>query len=181
MWAAESGSTAKPRFVPRLAKAAAATVVLASVAVAFADSSIVVLALPDLLGQFDVSIGSVAWVVTAYNLVLAIAALALVRVAPRLEARRLALIGGMVFLVASLACAVAPGVWSLVACRAAQGLGAALLLLGALPLTRALASTPVRGSALWTGAGVFGAALGLPDEQTGSASCHSSRRPTCRR
>jgi predicted MFS family arabinose efflux permease len=157
---AESGSTARPRLALRIAKAGAATVVLASVAVAFADSSIVVLALPDLLEQFDVSIGSVAWVVTAYNIALAIAALALVRVAPRLDAARLARVGGVIFLVASLACAVAPGVWSLVAFRASQGLGAALLLLGALPLARALARTPARGSALWTGAGVFGAALG---------------------
>ena len=101
-----------------------------------------------------------AWVVTAYNLVLAVVALVLVRVAPRLDSARLALAGGVIFLVASLACSVAPEVWSLVAFRALQGLGATLLLLGALPLLRRLASTPARGSALWTGAGVFGAALG---------------------
>jgi MFS family permease len=72
----------------------------------------------------------------------------------------MALVGGAVFLAASLASAAAPELWSLNAFRAVQGLGAALLLLGALPLTRRLAATPERGSALWTGAGVLGAALG---------------------
>ena len=48
--------------------------VAASVAVAFADSSIVVLALPDLYGEFDTSIVGVAWVITSYNLVVAVVA-----------------------------------------------------------------------------------------------------------
>src|SRR5262249_41583799 len=41
---------------------------VAAVAIAFADSAIVVLALPDLLAQYDVSINGVAWVVTSYNI-----------------------------------------------------------------------------------------------------------------
>jgi hypothetical protein len=141
-------------------KAAGLAVLLAAVAVAFADSSIVVLALPGLLSSFDVSIDLVAWVVTAYNLVLALGALAFVRVGRRIDPARLALAGAGGFLGASVACALAPEIWFLIAFRAVQGLGATLLLLGALPLVRGLARTPGRGSALWTGAGVFGAALG---------------------
>ena len=52
--------------------------VAVAVAVAFADSSIVVLALPELYARFDTTIEGVAWVITSYNLVLAICALALV-------------------------------------------------------------------------------------------------------
>ena len=144
-----------------VARGLALAALLAGVAVAFADSSIVVLALPALLGQFGGSIGSVSWVVSAYNLALALVALAYARGRLRsLDARRATWIGSLVFLVASVACAFAPSAWTLVSFRAVQGAGAALLLVGALPLIRRLARTPRRGTALWAGAGVFGAALG---------------------
>ncbi|MGZ6562145.1 MAG: MFS transporter [Solirubrobacteraceae bacterium] len=134
---------------------------LALVAVAFADSSIVVLALPDLLRQFDVSITSVAWVVTAYNLSLAVVAIAYARMPSRSRhPARTERIGALVFLAASVGCAVASSVWLLVGFRVVQGAGAALVLVAALPLIRSLASTPQTGTALWAGAGVFGAALG---------------------
>ena len=48
--------------------------VAASVAVAFADSSIVVLALPDLYGAFNTSIVGVFWVITSFNPVVAVVA-----------------------------------------------------------------------------------------------------------
>ncbi|MGZ6636586.1 MAG: MFS transporter [Solirubrobacteraceae bacterium] len=134
---------------------------LALVAVAFADSSIVVLALPDLLRQFDVSITSVAWVVTAYNLSLVVVAIAYARMPSRSRhPARTERIGALVFLAASVGCAVASSVWLLVGFRVVQGAGAALVLVAALPLIRSLASTPQTGTALWAGAGVFGAALG---------------------
>ena len=49
----------------------------AAVALAFADSSIVVLGLPEILERFDAEIEGIAWVVTAYNLTVAGLALAL--------------------------------------------------------------------------------------------------------
>ena len=52
--------------------------VAAVVGLAFADSSIVVLALPQLYGQFHTSIEGVSWVLTAYNVAVAVASLALV-------------------------------------------------------------------------------------------------------
>jgi len=134
--------------------------VLGAVAVAFADSSIVVLALPDLLKEYNSSIGGVSWVVTAYNLVLALASLALVWLARQIEQRRLVLSGLVLFLAASLACGFAWNLVSLVAFRSIQGVGGALLLVGSLPLVRRLAATPARGATLWIAAGVIGIALG---------------------
>src|SRR5262249_57738289 len=131
---------------------------VAAVAIAFADSAIVVLALADLVAQYDVSINGVAWVVTSYNIALAVAAFALVFVGRRFDPARLALAGSVVFTIASLVCATAPDAWVLIAFRAVQGVAAAGLLVGALPVMTALA--PGRGAALWAGAGVFGAALG---------------------
>jgi predicted MFS family arabinose efflux permease len=144
----------------RAARALALTALLAGVAIAFADSAVVVLALPDLLKEYDASINTTAWVITGYNLALAIVALALLPLAARAGAARLALGGSAAFVVASLLCAVAPDVWLLIALRAVQGVAAAALLVGALPLARVLAATPGRGAALWASSGVFGAALG---------------------
>jgi predicted MFS family arabinose efflux permease len=132
----------------------------AAVAIAFADSSIVVLALPQLYGEFDTSITGVAWVVTAYNAAVAAAALILVLFVHRLEAARVLAAGLVVFFAASVACAFADGLAFLVAARSVQGLGAALLLAGSLPVLAALRGSVVGGGRVWTLAGTFGAALG---------------------
>jgi len=122
-----------------------------AVAVAFADSSIVVLALPEVFQRFDTTIEGVSWVVTAYNLAVALTALALVLFVHRLDAR--AVLGGGLglFLAASIACSAAQSLGFLIGARCVQGAGAALLLVGALP---------VLGRARWTAAGTFGLALG---------------------
>jgi MFS family permease len=131
-----------------------------AVAVAFADSSIVVLALPELYGTFDTTIEGVAWVITSYNLVLAIAALVLVFVVHRVRANVLLAAGSVVFLGASIACALASSIGSLIAARSVQGLGGALLLAGSLPVLATLAGSSARGVAIWTAAGTLGAGMG---------------------
>ena len=124
---------------------------VAAVAVAFADSSIVVLALPELYGRFNTSIEGVSWVVTAYNLAVAVTALALLFFVHRLRSAVLLGAGLVIFLAASIACAAAQSLAFLIGARSVQGVGAALLLVGALP---------VLGRAQWTAAGTFGLALG---------------------
>jgi MFS family permease len=123
----------------------------AAVAVAFADSSIVVLALPELYGRFDTTIEGVSWVVTAYNAAVALTALALLLLVHRLNSAALLGAGLGLFLAASIACAAAQSLAFLIGARTVQGVGAALLLVGALPLL---------GRARWTAAGTFGLALG---------------------
>jgi predicted MFS family arabinose efflux permease len=134
--------------------------VAVAVAVAFADSSIVVLALPELYGRFDTTIEGVSWVVTAYNASVAVIALALVFVVHRWQAARVLAGGLVVFIVASLVCASAGSLALLIAARCVQGAGAALLLAGALPILVALTGSAARGGAIWSVAGTFGAALG---------------------
>jgi MFS family permease len=117
----------------------------AAVAIAFADSSIVVLALPQLLDELNTSITPVSWVITAYNLVVAVVALAFGSRLGRASARRVGLAGLVVFLVGSLACALAGSLPLLVALRCVQGVGAALLLAASLPLLIALTGSERRG------------------------------------
>jgi MFS family permease len=123
----------------------------AAVAVAFADSSIVVLALPELYGRFDTTIEGVSWVVTAYNAAVAVTAIVLLLFVHRVSSSVLLGAGLGIFLAASIACASAQSLAFLIGSRSVQGVGAALLLVGALPLL---------GRARWTAAGTFGLALG---------------------
>jgi MFS family permease len=132
----------------------------AAVAVAFADSSIVVLALPDVYGAFNTSIVGVSWVITAYNLVVAVTAFALVPLVSRVDTGRVSRIGLALFFAGSTGSAVSWSLPALIAFRCVQGIGAALLLAGALALLAALTGSAARGIAIWTAAGTFGAALG---------------------
>src|SRR3954468_3265499 len=134
--------------------------VVAAVGVAFADSSIVVLALPELYTRFDTTIERVSWVVTAYNAAVAGAALVLIAVVHRVSAKTVFVAGLLVFTAASIACAAAGSLWFLVGARAVQGVGAALLLAGSLPLIVSLTGSALRGATVWTLAGTLAAALG---------------------
>ncbi len=134
--------------------------VAAAVAVAFADSSIVVLALPELYADFDTTIVGVSLVITSYNLVVAVVALAIIPLVGRIRAEVVLSAGLIVFLGASIACAVADSLTWLIASRCVQGLGGALLLAGSLNVLVALTRSHRAGAHVWTLAGTFGAALG---------------------
>ncbi len=144
----------------RLSRGQLAAPVAAAVAIAFADSSIVVLALPELYGRFHTTIEGVSWVVTAYNLAVAATALALVLLVHRFRATLVLAIGLAVFLAASIACASAWSLWFLIAARSVQGVGGALLLAGSLPVLGALTGSAGAGARVWTLAGTFGLAVG---------------------
>ncbi|HZO48902.1 MAG TPA: MFS transporter [Gaiellaceae bacterium] len=130
-----------------------------AIAVALADSSVVTLALPDVLRRYDVSITTVAWVLTAFNLALALAAVPAARLAHRAP-RAVFAAGVAVFAGASLACGVAPSFAALVAARAVQAAGAAGLVAAALSLLAACEGSQERAAHVWARAGVLGAALG---------------------
>ncbi len=129
------------------------------VGLALADSSIVTLAIPDILGEFDVAITTVAWVLTSFNLVLALLAVPAAYVGRRRP--REAFAGGvLVFAAGSLACGLAPSFEVLVGSRCVQAVGAALLVTAALDLLSQVEGSDERALRTWVAAGVLGAALG---------------------
>ena len=134
--------------------------VAAAVAVAFADSSIVVLALPELYSRFNTTIVGVSWVITSYNLVLAVCAFALIPVIRRVNVANLTRGGLVLFCAGSVGAAVSWSLPALIVFRCVQGAGAAMLLAGALALLSVLTGSRARGVATWIAAGTFGAALG---------------------
>jgi MFS family permease len=130
-----------------------------AIGLALADSSIVTLALPEILRQFDVEIATVAWVLTSYNLVLALAAVPAAYVARR-HPRLVFVSGAIVFALASLACGLAPSFEALVGARCVQAVGGALVVTSALDLLTHTSGDDARAARVWVMAGVLGAALG---------------------
>jgi MFS family permease len=129
------------------------------IGLALADSSVVTLALPDILRQFDVEIPTVAWVLTSYNLWLALAAVPAAYAARR-RPRVAFTAGTLVFAAASLACALAPSFGVLVGARCVQAVGGALLVCAALDLLTEIEGSDGRAVRTWATAGILGAALG---------------------
>jgi MFS family permease len=130
-----------------------------AIGLALADSSIVTLALPDVLREFDVEITTVAWVLTSYNLVLALAAVPAAYVARRNPAAAFA-VGAVVFAAASLACGLASAFGVLVGARCVQAAGGAFVVAAALDLLGESEGSETRAARIWAAAGVLGAALG---------------------
>jgi predicted MFS family arabinose efflux permease len=129
------------------------------IGLALADSSVVTLALPDILRQFDVEIPEVAWVLTSYNVGLALAAVPAAYAARRRPVLAFTA-GTLVFAAASLACALAPSFGVLVGARCVQAVGGALLVCASLDLLGEIEGSDARAVRVWASAGILGAALG---------------------
>ena len=127
------------------------------------DATIVNVALPSIGRGLGGGVSALQWVVDAYTIVFAGLLLSAGSLGDRLGARRVFDVGLVIFTVASAACAVAPSVALLIAARAAQGLGAALLVPSSLALLRATYSNPperARAVGAWGAIAGVGAASG---------------------
>lgn len=92
------------------------------------DYTVVNVALPRIAVSLDCTDSAAIWVVNAYQLITVIALLPVAALGDRLGHARLCRVGLVLFVVASLLCAVAPSLPVLAAARALQGLGAACIL-----------------------------------------------------
>jgi MFS family permease len=148
-----------PRCEDGQVRRAVAPLLAVTVAMVLADSAVVTLALPAILLHLDTSVGQVAWVLIAYNLVLGLAAVPAAMVLERAQPRLLGAVGIAVFAAASAWCAVAGSIEVLIVARCVQALGGALALLGCLEQLVAERGER-RGLATWVTAGVVGTAAG---------------------
>jgi MFS family permease len=131
-----------------------------AVGLVLADSSIVVLALPQIYRELDTSVAGVTWVLVSFNLVMALAAVPAAHLARRVGPGRAAAVGLAVFAGAGLACAASSQLSTLIAARAVQALGGAAAVTAVLELLPATVGSERRATALWATAGATGAALG---------------------
>lgn len=130
-----------------------------AVAIVLADSSVVTIALPEILGRYDVEVETLAWALTSFNLALALAALPAAFLARRWAGPVYA-VGAVVFASASLACALAPSFAVLVAGRTLQGVAGAAVVASALGLLAEATGADARAARIWALAGIAGAACG---------------------
>jgi EmrB/QacA subfamily drug resistance transporter len=125
------------------------------------DLWVVNIALPALQHDFaPAALSDVSWILDVYAIVLAALLLPAGRAADRIGRRECFLAGLVVFGLASAGCAVAPELPALIACRALQAAGAAVLMPTSLGLALSVFPAYQRGTAVGVWAGVGGVAAG---------------------
>jgi EmrB/QacA subfamily drug resistance transporter len=128
----------------------------------FIDGTVVNVALPALQQGMNATGAQVQWVVEAYALFLSALLLVGGSLGDRLGLRRIFLAGVVLFAVASVWCGVAPSIGQLIAARALQGVGGAMLVPNSLALVSAHFPPEERGRAIgtWSGFAAMMTALG---------------------
>jgi EmrB/QacA subfamily drug resistance transporter len=138
----------------------AATILGSSMA--FIDGSVVGVALPAMQADLAAPVSEAQWIVNAYMLLLGALILSGGAAGDRFGRRRIFIIGVIAFTAASVGCGLAPNAAALIAARALQGIGAALLVPNSLAIISAAFPEKERGRAIgtWAGASALTTALG---------------------
>ncbi|HEY3920109.1 MAG TPA: MFS transporter [Stellaceae bacterium] len=138
----------------------AATILGSSLA--FIDGSVVNVALPSIQASLGASSPVTQWIINAYLLMLGALILVGGAAGDRFGRRRVFVQGIILFTAASVVCGFAPNASILVAARAAQGIGGAMLVPGSLAIISAAFSQEERGQAIgtWAGFSALTTALG---------------------
>ncbi|HZC40740.1 MAG TPA: DHA2 family efflux MFS transporter permease subunit, partial [Streptosporangiaceae bacterium] len=121
------------------------------------DLTIVNIAIPNMIARLHASLDDVLWVINAYALVLAVLLITAGRLGDIIGQRTMFIVGVLAFTVASAACGLSPSPAWLIGFRAAQGLGAAMLMPQTLAILTRVFPPERRGAAF----GVWGAVAGV--------------------
>src|ERR1051325_10130010 len=138
----------------------AATILASSMA--FIDGTVVNVALPFLQKDLKATAIGIQWVVEAYSLFLSALLLVGGSLGDRYGRRRIFNLGVVIFAVASALCGMAANIEQLIAARAVQGIGGALLVPGSLALISSSCNEKERGKAIgtWSGFSAMTTAIG---------------------
>jgi EmrB/QacA subfamily drug resistance transporter len=146
---------------PQMGRWILAATILAS-SMAFIDGTVVNVALPFLQKELNATAIGVQWVVESYSLFLAALLLVGGSLGDRYGRRLIFLIGVTIFALSSVACGLAANIGQLIAARAVQGIGGALLVPGSLAIISASFGESQRGKAIgtWSGFSAITTAIG---------------------
>jgi EmrB/QacA subfamily drug resistance transporter len=125
---------------------------------AILDASIVNIAIPTIERDLDTDIETVSWVLNSYNLVFAVLLIPVGRLADRYGRKRLFLIGIVVFSLCSLGAGLSEQIEMLIAWRALQAVGAAIMVPVSLAIVTLAFPAQQRGLALGTWGAISGVA-----------------------
>ena len=155
----QSTSAAVPRVASAKPWVLVATILASSIA--NIDESVINVALPAIETDLATSIVTIQWLVNAYTLCLSALLLVGGASADQFGRRRFFITGVSIFAAASLWCGIAPSLTQLISARAAQGIGAALLIPCSLALIGATFDENERGKAIGTWAGFSAVATAI--------------------
>ena len=160
----ESLIESRPAGLP-CSKAAGRWVLVATIlgsSMAFIDGTVVNVALPALQQELNANVVDVQWVIEAYSLLLSAFLLTGGSLGDQFGRRRIYVLGIIIFSAASTWCGFASSIGQLIAARAVQGLGAALLVPGSLAIISSAFPMEKRGRAIgtWSGFSAITAAVG---------------------
>lgn len=130
------------------------------VAVVLGDSGVVTLALPEILRDFGATVWGVAWVLIAFNLVLALLAVPAARACARWGPARATRAGVLTFAAATTVAAAAPSLGVLITARVVQAAGGAVVIVGSLELLVEATGAERPAAKRWAAAAIAGASLG---------------------
>ena len=138
------------------------TATILGTSMAFIDGTVVNVALPALQKDLNATVVGVQWVVESYSLLLAALLLVGGAMGDRYGRRRIFVLGTALFTVASVWCGLAASIGQLIAARAVQGAGAALLVPGSLAIISNSFPNEERGRAIgtWSAFTAITAAIG---------------------
>ena len=147
------------------AKASAPWILAATIlgsSMAFIDGTAVNVALPALQANLNATVTDVQWVIEAYALFLAALLLVGGSLGDRFGRKLIFSIGVALFALASVWCGLAPNISQLIAARAVQGVGGALLVPGSLAIISVSFKSEDRGQAIgtWSGFTAITGAIG---------------------
>ena len=127
-----------------------------SISLIIMDSTIVSVAIPSIVRDLGISSTQVQWIQEIYTLLFASLLLIWGRLSDRFGSKRVLLVGMVIFVGSSIACALAPSGDALIAFRALQGVGGSMIL----PTTLSLVNSNFRGKERTIAFAVWGATIG---------------------
>ncbi|WP_192182538.1 MFS transporter [Mesorhizobium amorphae] len=157
-----TGAIANGTFCPQSRRRFVLIAAILASALGFIDGSILAIATPAIRVDLGASLAEAQWISNAYALTLSALILAGGAAGDRFGLRLAFVVGIALFIAASLACAVAPNAGVLIAFRALQGIGAAIMVPGSLAIIAKAYPKKERGRAIgiWAAASALTTALG---------------------
>jgi EmrB/QacA subfamily drug resistance transporter len=158
----QNSPVADETFCPRPQRRFVLVAAILASALGFIDGSVVSIAIPAIRSNIGATFADAQWISNAYAVTLSALILAGGAAGDNFGLRRTFVTGIVLFVAASLACALAPGPGSLIAARAVQGIGAAIMVPGSLAIIAKAYPKKERGRAIgiWAASSALTTALG---------------------
>lgn len=132
--------------------------------ITYIDSTIINVALPDIMGDYQIGLSLSSWLVNAFVLTLAVLMIAMGKMAQVFGSARIYTLGLVLFMLSSAMCGIAPTVELLIVSRILQGVAGAMIIPTSMALAREAVPKEHAGKAIgiWGAIGALGAAGGPP-------------------